>query len=68
MLDFSNSVNHIDHHLLLEMLQMYALPSHIVRMDGNIYIGQNTTSTDRTFIFPFWSSQWRNIATNFTWT
>jgi hypothetical protein len=31
MLDFSIACNLIDHHLLLEKLYMYGLPSHIVK-------------------------------------
>ena len=38
MLYFSKTCNLVNHHLLLEKLKMYGLPSHC-KMDGNVSIG-----------------------------
>ena len=42
MLDISKAFELINHHLLLEKLQLYSLPQIIYKMHSNISIGQNS--------------------------
>ena len=65
MLDLSKAFDLINHHLLLDKLQSYGLPAHILRW---MAIKQSSTSKNRKLIFPFWSSQWGSTARDIVWT
>ena len=64
MLDFSKAFDLINHHLLLDKLQSYGMPAHILRWMATFLLDR----AQRVKIFSFWSSQWGSTARDIVWT
>ena len=68
MLDFSKAFDLINHCLLIEKLQLYDLPEHVIRWVAAFLLGQKSKGKNWKALFTIWSPQWRSTTRNPIWS